>query len=89
MAPGVFPAWGGCFVGPNVCGVLVPLGAYVHCPGPHRGGQTAEWHGFYLEPEEQQAVWETAFATFHGDASSLELDCMRGVTVYVDNSWSS
>ena len=40
----------------------------------HRDKQSMNWHGFFLEPEEEQAVWQTAFAMFHGDASSMDVD---------------
>ena len=81
-----------CEAGPN--GLWVPTGAVSWCLWElmsmaldrHRDRQTLTWHGFHLEPEEEQAVWETAFATYHGDASSLDVDVLRGVTVYVEKA---
>ena len=54
----------------------------------HREKKTMMWHGFHLAPEEEQAVFEAAFGTFHGAAldSSLDVDVLRGVTVYADNA---
>ena len=56
--------------------------------GRHREKKTMSWHGFHLAPEEERAVVATAFSTFQGDAanSSLDLEVLRGVTVYADNA---
>ena len=51
-----------------------------------RDGGSLLWHGFHLEPEEQQAVWEAAFSTYLGGVSSVNVDALRGVTVYVENA---
>ena len=56
--------------------------------GRNRHGPTLSWHEFDLAREEQEAVFVAALGGFHAEAlgSSLQLQCLRGVTVYADNA---